>query len=64
MKKYTLIMGNISFDDDTVKIHSIAFVKQFENKDDAINTGEELINIHEAYIIPEIYPEPIIFDIQ
>lgn len=61
--KFTLIMGNISFDDDAVKIHSIDMVKQFDSSKQAEEMGEELCNKYGAYIIPEIYNQkPIVFD--
>lgn len=64
MKKYTLIAGNISFDTDTAKIHSIDFVQIFDSFLDAENMGEDLVNQYGAYIIPEVFNNtPIIFEI-
>lgn len=62
---FTLIMGNISFDEDTAKIHSIDFVKGYQFLEDAEKEGEEWVNVYGAYIIPEIFKQtPIIFQFE
>ena len=62
MKIVTLIVGNISFDDDTAKIHEIHYVERLEHHD-AVDKGEDMLGDYDAYIIPEIFnTTPIIFE--
>jgi hypothetical protein len=58
----TLILGNISFEDGTAKIHEAFGVIECENNAQAKAIGEILCNEFTAYVIPELFSGEILLE--
>ncbi len=58
----TLILGNISFDDNIATIHEVLGIIECETKKEAEKLGEELCNVLTAYVIPTMYKGEIVLE--
>lgn len=54
---YTLILGNISFEDKITFVHSVDKTETFETKEEAIDLGEEECYNYGGYVVVEVWEE-------
>jgi len=58
----TLILGNITLLPESAIVHEIKAILQCNSVEQAETVGEKLINLYDAYLIPEAYKFPITWE--